>query len=114
MEFKFSFKSFLGVLLIVVGTVIGLVSNVPVVVTLGIVSVTVGATLAIAEEVKKTSLTGIKKYAYLIGTIGGTVILALGGYSDAVIGEIVGAVILIVSIIFGVAVDKKKVEEKKN
>ena len=37
-----------------------------------------------------------------------------GGYSDAVIGEIVGAVILIASIIFGIAVDKtKKVEEKK-
>lgn len=108
MKFNFNVKSLIGVLLIVLGTVVGIVSNVPVVVTLSIVSVTVGATLAIAEEVKKTSLVGFKKYLYLIGTISGTVILALGGYSDAVIGEIVGAVILIASIIFGIAVDKTK------
>ena len=114
MKFNFNLKSLIGVLLIILGTVVGIISNVSVVVTLSIASVTVGATLAIAEEVKKTSLVGFKKYLYLIGTIGGTVILALGGYSDAVIGEIVGAVILIASIIFGIAVDKtKKVEEKK-
>ena len=112
---KFSWRNLVGVLLIVLGTVVGIISDVSVVVTLSIASVTVGATLAIAEEVKKTTLVGIKKYIYLIGTIGGTVLLTLGGYSDVVITEIVGAVILIASIIFGIAVDKtNKVEEKKD
>ena len=112
---KFSWRNLVGVLLTVLGTVVGIISDVPVVVTLSIASVTVGATLAITEEVKKTTLVGIKKYIYLIGTIGGTVLLALGGYSDVVITEIVGAVILIASIIFGIAVDKtNKVEEKKD
>lgn len=113
MKFNFNLKSLIGVLLIVLGTVVGIISNVPMAVTLSIASITVGATLAIAEEVKKTTLAGIKKYIYLIGTIGGTVILALGGYSDAVIGEIVGAVILIASIIFGIAIDKSTTTETK-
>ena len=112
---KFSWRNLVGVLLIVLGTVVGIVSDVPVVVTLSIASVTVGATLSIAEQVKKTELTGWKRYLFLGATISGTVLLTLGGYSDVVITEIVGAVILIASIIFGIAVDKtKKVEEKKD
>ena len=112
---KFSWRNLVGVFLIVLGTVVGIVSDVPVVVTLSIASVTVGATLSIAEQVKKTELTGWKRYLFLGATISGTVLLTLGGYGDVVITEIVGAVILIASIIFGIAVDKtKKVEEKKD
>lgn len=112
---KFSWRNLVGVLLIVLGTVVGIVSDVPVVVTLSIASVTVGATLSIAEQVKKTELTGWKRYLFLGATISGTVLLTLGGYGDVVITEIVGAVILIASIIFGIAVDKtKKIEEKKD
>ena len=108
---KFSWKNLVGILLIVAGTIVGITMDVPVAVIGSIVAIVVGATLAIAEEMKKTTLTGWKKYLFLIAIIGGTVLLALGGYSDVVIMEIVGAVILIVSIIFGIAVDGKKKAE---
>lgn len=104
---KFSWKTLVGLLLIIGGTVLGFFTNVPILTTTAIVSIVAGATLAIGNEVKKTSLDGWRKYLYLIGTIGGTVVLTLSGYSDAVIGEIVGAVVLIVSIIFGIAVNGK-------
>ena len=110
---KFSWKNLLGILLIVAGTVVGITVNVPVAVIGSIVAIVVGATLGIAEEMKKTTLTGWKKYLFLITIIGGTVLLALGGYSDAVVMEIVGAVILVASIIFGALVDGKKKEAKK-
>ena len=105
---KFSWKNLVGILLIVVGTVIGLTVKVPVAVIGAIVSIVAGATISIAEQMKKTELTGWKKYLFLIATIGGTVLLTLGGYSDAVIIELIGAVVLIASIIFGIVVDKKK------
>ena len=108
---KFSWKNLVGILLIVAGTIVGITMDVPVAVIGSIVAIVVGATLAIAEEMKKTTLTGWKKYLFLITIIGGTVLLALGGYSDVVIMEIVGAVILIASIIFGIAVDGKKKAE---
>lgn len=107
---KFSWKSILGLVLIIVSTVIGFITKTPIVVTTAIVGIVAGATLAIAEEVKKTTLTGWQKWVYLFGTIGGTVLLALSGYSDAVIGQIVGAVVLILSVIFGIAVNAKKAE----
>ena len=111
---KFSWRNLVGVLFIVLGTVVGLTVKVPLVTIGAIISVVFGATLSIAEQVKKTELTGWKRYLFLGTTISGTVLLTLGGYSDVVITEIVGAVILIASIIFGIAVDKtKKVEEKK-
>lgn len=110
---KFSWKNLVGILLIVVGTVIGLTVKVPVAVIGAIISIVAGATISIAEQMKKTSLVGWKKYLFLIATIGGTVLLTLGGYTDVVITEIVGAVILIASIIFGIAVDKTPKEEKK-
>lgn len=108
---KFNWKTIVGLLLIAVGTVIGFITNTPILVTTSIVSIVAGATLAIAEEVKKTSLVGWKKYVYLIGVIAGTVILSLAGYTDAVIGEIVGAIVLILSVIFGIAIDLKKKAE---
>ena len=108
---KFNWKTIVGLLLIAVGTVIGFITNTPILVTTSIVSIVAGATLAIAEEVKKTSLVGWKKYVYLIGVIAGTVILSLAGYIDAVIGEIVGAIVLILSVIFGIAIDSKKKAE---
>ena len=112
---KFSWRNLVGVLLIVLGTVVGLTVKVPLATIGAIISVVFGATLSIAEQVKKTELTGWKRYLFLGTTISGTVLLTLGGYSDVVITEIVGAVILIASIIFGIAVDKtKKVEEKKD
>lgn len=105
---KFSWKNLLGILLIVLGTVVGLTVKVPVAVIGAIISIVAGATISIAEQMKKTELTGWKKYLFLGATIAGTVLLTLGGYSDAVIIEIVGAVVLIASIIFGVVVDKVK------
>ena len=107
---KFSWQNLVGILLIVVGTVIGLSVKVPVVVIGAIVSIVAGATLSIAEEMKKTSLVGWRKYLFLVATIGGTVFLTLGGYSDTVIIEIIGAIVLIGSIIFGIAIDKNKKE----
>ena len=105
---KFSWKTLIGILLIAGSTVLGFFTDTPILTTTSIVGIVAGATLAIANEVNKTSLTGWKKYLYLIGTIGGTVILSLCGYTDTVIGEIAGAVLLIVSIIFGIVVNTKK------
>lgn len=107
---KFSLKSLIGLLLIVASTVVGLFTNTPIIVTTALVGIVAGATFAITEQMKKTTLDGWKKDLYLFGVIGGTVILTLGGYSDAVIGELVGAIVLIVSIIFGKAIDSKKAE----
>lgn len=104
---KFSWKTLVGVILIAVSAVCGFLFKVPVVVTTSIVGIVVGATLAIVDQVKKTNLVGWKLVVYLIGTIGGSVLLALGGYSDVVIAEIIGGIILILSVIFGIAVDKK-------
>jgi hypothetical protein len=105
---KFSWKTIVGVLLIAVSTVLGFLTKTPILVTTSIIGIVAGATLAISEQVKKTTLSGWKLVVYLIGTIGGTVLLSLSGYSDVVIGEIAGAVLLIVSVIFGIAVDKAK------
>ena len=105
---KFSWKTIVGVLLIAVSTVLGFLTKTPILVTTSIIGIIAGATLAIFEQVKKTTLSGWKLVVYLIGTIGGTVLLSLSGYSDVVIGEIAGSVLLIVSVIFGIAVDKAK------
>ena len=103
---KFSWKSLVGLVLIVGGAVMGIITKTPIVVTTAIISVVCGATLAIAEEVKKTTLKGWQLYTYLATTIGGTIVLSLSGYSESTIGEIVGAVILIASVIFGVVTNK--------
>ena len=110
---KFSWKTIVGVVLIAGATVLGFLTSTPILVTTSIIGIVAGATLAISEQVKKTTLNGWKLAVYLIGTIGGTVLLSLSGYSDAVIGEIAGAVLLIISVIFGIAVDKTPKEEKK-
>lgn len=107
---KFSWKTIVSVLLIAVSTVLGFFAKTPILVTISIIGIVAGATLAIVEEVKNTSLVGFKKYLYLIGTIGGTDLFSLSVYSNVVIGEIASAVLLIVFVIFGIAVDDTKKE----
>ena len=70
-------------------------------------AIVVGATLAIKEQAEKIDIKGWVKYLFLA--------LIIAGYSESTIMSVVGAVILIATIIVGGVVDKiKKVEEKKD
>lgn len=107
---KFSWRNLIGVVLIVISAIIGMVFNIPLVKTGAIVGIVSGATLAISKEVKDITLKGWKLGVYLVSVIGGTSLLSLGGYTDATITAIVGAVVLIGGIIFGLAVNGKTKE----
>lgn len=109
---KFSFRNLIGVILIVVSAIIGMVFSVPLAKTGAIIGIVCGATIAISKEVKDINLRGWKLAVYLISVIAGSSILSIGGYSDATIVSIVGAVILIGGLIFGAVVNGQK-EEKK-
>lgn len=112
---KFSISNVIGLLLIVAGTIVGIVFKIPVVNIGAIVAIVVGATLAIKEQAEKIDIKGWVKYLFLALIIAGTSVLAIGGYSESTIMSVVGAVILIATIIVGGVVDKtKKVEEKKD
>ena len=115
MKFNFGWKSIVGIVLIGASVVLGVFTSTPILVMTSIVGIVAGAVLAITEQIKKTDLKGWHLAVYLIGLIGGTSLLTFSGYTEGVICEVVGAIVLLVSIIFGIAVDKtKKVEEKKD
>ena len=111
MKFKLSVPNVIGLLLIVAGTIVGICFDIPLVNIGAIVSIVVGATIAIKEESEKINIKGAVKYIFLALIITGTSLLTLGGYTDATIMSVVGAVILIATIIVGGAIDKKKKAE---
>ena len=112
---KFSISNVIGLLLIVAGTIVGIAFQIPLVNIGSVVAVVVGSTLAIKEQAEKINIKGWVKYLFLALLISGTSVLAIGGYSESTIMSVVGAVILIATIIVGGIVDKtKKVEEKKD
>lgn len=112
---KFSISNVIGLLLIVAGTIVGIAFQIPLVNIGSVVAIVVGSTLAIKEQAEKIDIKGWLKYLFLALLISGTSVLAIGGYSESTIMSVVGAVVLIATIIVGGAVDKtKKVEEKKD
>ena len=112
---KFSISNVIGLLLIVAGTIVGIAFQIPLVNIGSVVAIVVGSTLAIKEQAEKINLKGWVKYLFLTLLISGTSVLAIGGYSESTIMSVVGAVVLIATIIVGGVVDKtKKVEEKKD
>src|SRR5574344_1150718 len=111
---KFSISNVIGLLLIVAGTIVGIAFQIPLVNIGSVVAIVVGSTLAIKEQAEKINIKGWVKYLFLALLISGTSVLAIGGYSESTIMSVVGAVVLIATIIVGGVVDKtKKVEEKK-
>lgn len=112
---KFSISNVIGLLLIVAGTIVGIAFQIPLVNIGSVVTIVVGSTLAIKEQAEKINIKGWIKYLFLALLISGTSVLAIGGYSESTIMSVVGAVVLIATIIVGGVVDKtKKVEEKKD
>ena len=112
---KFSISNVIGLLLIVAGTIVGIAFQIPLVNIGSVVAIVVGSTLAIEEQAEKINIKGWVKYLFLALLISGTSVLAIGGYSESTIMSVVGAVVLIATIIVGGVVDKtKKVEEKKD
>ena len=110
MKFNFNWKTILAVVLMVVGIAVGLTSDVGIVTIGAIISITIGAVLGISEAMKKTSITGWKKYVFLFALIGSTTLFALGSYTEQTVLSIASAIVLILSVIFGVAIDSKKAE----
>lgn len=112
---KFSISNAIGLLLIVAGTIVGIAFQIPLVNIGSVVAIVVGSTLAIKEQAEKINIKGWIKYLFLALLISGTSVLAIGGYSESTIMSVVGAVVLIATIIVGGVVDKtKKIEEKKD
>lgn len=107
---KFSLRNLIGVILIVISAIISMAFDISLAKTGAIIGVVCGATLAISKEVKDITLKGWKLGVYLASVIGGSAILCIGGYTDATITAIVGAVVLIGGIIFGLAVNGKTKE----
>lgn len=111
MKFEFNWKNLLGLALLVVAVVVAYTTSTPIGAIVSIISATFGATISISEAVKKTDLVGFKKWIFLGGTIGGTVLFALGGYAEADIVSFLGAIVTIISLIFGAKVSKEKESE---
>ena len=108
---KFSISNVIGLLLIVAGTIVGIAFQIPLVNIGSVVAIVVGSTLAIKEQAEKINIKGWVKYLFLALLISGTSVLAIGGYSESTIMSVVGAVVLIATIIVGGVIDKiKKVE----
>lgn len=115
MKFNFNWKTILATVLMIVGVAVALTAEVGIVTIGAIVSIVIGASIGISEAMKKTSLTGWKKYVFLISIISSSVLFAMSSYTEQTVLSIVSAIVLLLSVIFGVAVDKtKKVKEKKD
>ena len=106
MKFNFNWKTIFAVVLMVAGITVGLTSDVGIVTIGAIISITIGAVLGIGEAMKKTTINGWKKYVFLSTIIGSSTLFAIGSYSEQTVLSIASAIVLILSVIFGVAVDK--------
>lgn len=108
MKFNFNWKTILATVLMVVGVAVAFTADVGIVTIGAIVSIVIGASIGISEAMKKTSLTGWKKYVFLISIIASSVLFAMSSYTEQTVLSIVSAIVLLLSVIFGVAVDKIK------
>lgn len=108
MTFNFSWKNLVGFVCIAVAVVIGLFFNVPIANIGAMVTAIAGTVLVIEDNLSKTELKGWQKWVFLATLIVGVVFFTLGGFSKELIMEIIGAIVLIASVIFGVVVTNKK------
>lgn len=108
MTFNLSWKGIVGLVLVAVSTVIGVMLNIPIATIGAIVGAIVGCVVTIEDAMSKVSINGWQKWVFLGTLIVGVVIFAIGGYSASTIMEIIGAIVLIASVIFGIALDTKK------
>lgn len=108
MTFNLSWKGIVGLVLVAVSTVIGIMFNVPIATISAIVGAVVGCVVTIEDAMSKVSISGWQKWVFLVTLIAGVVVFAIGGYSASTIMEIIGAIVLIASVIFGIVVESKK------
>jgi hypothetical protein len=105
-KFNFNWKTILATVLLAVGIIVGMISDVGIVCIGAIISITVGAVIGINESMKKTTMSGWKKYVFLGCIIASTALFALSSYSEQTILSIASALVLVLSVLFGIAIDK--------
>lgn len=107
MNTKFSWKTLLGFILVLVSIVVGYLSSMPVVDIISVIGIIVGAVTAIYDILMKDEVKGWKCWTFVLCMTVGVTILTVGGMQQSVIEGIVGAVVLILDVIFGYIVVKK-------
>lgn len=119
---KFSWRTLVGLVLLAIGITIGYLFKMPVADIVAIAMIIAGAVTSIYDILMKDQIKGWKCWLFLVAMVFGVACLTLAGISKSVIESVIGAVVLILDLIFGVAVvkivpklesKKKKVETKK-
>lgn len=100
----------IGLVLVGISAVLGFIVNVDASVIISIAVAFLGATMLVVNELvkaKKENKLDWKLWVALIGSAVGGCLCAIGGVTENIITAIVGAVITIATIIFGIVASKK-------
>lgn len=100
----------IGLVLVGISAVLGFIVNVDASVIISIAVAFLGATMLVVNELvkaKKENKLDWKLWVALIGSAVGGCLCAIGGVTENIITAIIGAVITIATIIFGIVASKK-------
>jgi uncharacterized membrane protein len=104
---KISWKTILGLVLLVAGIVIGYIFKMPVADIVAVAMIIAGAVTSIYDILMKDAITGWKCWLFVVCMTIGVAALTVAGISGSIIESVIGGVVIILDIIFGVIVVKK-------
>lgn len=104
---KISWKTIVGLILLVAGIVVGYISKVPVVDIIAVAAIIAGAVTSIYDILMKDEIQGWKCWVFVVLMTLGVAALTVAGISGSIIESVIGGVVIILDIIFGAIVVKK-------
>lgn len=103
-----SWKTLVGLILVTAGVVCGILFDVPAVDITAIVATVIGATTTIMDTLMNDKISGWKAWLFVLLLVAGTSVMTIGGATASTITSVVGAVILIANVVFGIITVSKK------
>lgn len=103
---KFSWKTIAGLILLVAGIVVGYLAKMPVADIIAVALIIAGAVTSIFDILMKDEVKGWKCWVFVVLMTLGVAALTVAGISGSVIESVIGGVVIILDIIFGVVVVK--------
>ena len=103
---KFSWKTIVGLILVVAGIVVGDLAKMPVADIIAVALIIAGAVTSIFDILMKDEIKGWKCWVFVVLMTLGVAALTVAGISGSVIESVIGGVVIILDIIFGVVMVK--------
>lgn len=107
---KISWKTVIGLILLAVGIVFGYIASVPAGDIVAVALIISGAVTSIYDILMKDAVKGWKCWVFVVLMTLGVATLTVAGISGSVMESVIGAIILILDIIFGAIVSRHKKE----